>query len=115
MLNRLLLASVTVGVMAAVAGSNTYKVDIIQDSTINGHQVKAGTYKIAIENNMAVLKHGKDSIEVPARTEQGTSKYANTQMRYVENNNLQEIHVGGTTTKIVFGATAPASASGGSF
>jgi hypothetical protein len=47
------------------------------------------------------LKHGKQSITVPAHTEQAQTKYSNTQVQYV-NSVIHEIHVGGTTTKIVF-------------
>jgi hypothetical protein len=102
MLKRSILTFVLAGGVAAFAASNTYKVNILQDSVVEGKQLKAGDYKIAVENNTAVLKHGKETVEVAAHTEQSQSKYSNTQVRYVDNS-ISEIHVGGTMTKIVFG------------
>jgi hypothetical protein len=106
--NRLLLSFITVGVMVVAAASNTYRVHIYQDSVINGKSIKAGDYKVALENNMAVLKQGKQTVEVPAHAESAPSKFASTEIEY-SNNALQEIHIGGSRTKIVFsgaGATA---------
>lgn len=107
MLNKYVLGFVTIGVMAASAAAGTYKVQIFQDSVIDGKQVKAGDYKIEMENNTAVLKQGKQTVELPARAETAPNKFPTTEIRYTNNNNLQEICVGGTTTKIVFdGANA---------
>jgi len=101
MLNKLIITFTVIGAMTAFAAS-TYKVNILQDTVVGGKHVKAGDYKISIENNTAVLKHGKDSIEVPAHTEQAPAKFPSTSVKYVDNA-MNEIHVGGTTTKIVFG------------
>jgi hypothetical protein len=101
MLNKSILSFTMAGAMAAFAATGTYKVNILQDSVVGGKQIKAGDYKVVVENNTAVLKHGKESIEVPAHTEQSQSKYSSTQVRYVDKA-ISEIHVGGTTTKIVF-------------
>ncbi len=100
------------GAAAAFAAAGTYKVDILDNTSVEGKQVKAGTYKVEVENNTAMLKHGKDVISVPAHTEQAASKYSGTQIQYVDNS-IKEIHVGGTTTKIVFdsGNATPGSGS----
>ena len=101
MWNRLIPTFAALGALAAMAASNTYRVDILEDTVIAGKQIKAGDYKIQLENNTAILKHGKNSIEVPAHAEQAASKYSATQVRYVDNA-IQEIHIGGSRTKIVF-------------
>jgi hypothetical protein len=101
MLNKSIFTFVLAGGIAAFAASNTYKVNILQDSVVEGKQIKAGDYKIEVGNSTAVLKHGKQTVEVSAHTEQSQSKYSNTQVRYVDNS-ISEIHVGGTMTKIVF-------------
>jgi hypothetical protein len=89
--------------MTLSAAGLTYKVSLIDDSVIAGKQVKAGDYKVELkDNNTAVLMHGKQSIEVPAKAETVPTKYATTEIEYSSNNNVQEIHVGGTKTKIVF-------------
>jgi hypothetical protein len=101
MLNKVITTLIVVGATTAFAAS-TYKVNILQNTVVEGKQVKAGDYKISVENNTAVLKHGKDSIEVPAHTEQAPAKFPSTTVKYVDNA-INEIHVGGSTTKIVFG------------
>ena len=104
MLNKILLTLTTVGVMTLTAASGTYKVSLLDDSVIGGQQVKAGDYKVQIkDNNTAVLVHGKKSIEVPARTETSPNRFSATEIQYSNSNQIQEIRVGGTNTKIVFG------------
>ncbi len=111
MLNKFVFTAVAAGATIAFAASGSYKVDILDNTMVEGKQVKAGSYKIQIDNNTAVLKHGKDSIEVPAHTEQAASKYSGTQVQYVDNA-IHEIHVGGTSTKIVFGGAGVPSTGG---
>lgn len=95
--------------MAVVAASGTYKVQLYQNSVVDGKDLKAGNYKIQMENNTAVIKNGKNVVEVPARVETAPSKYASTEMEYLNNSTLQEIRIGGTHTKIVFtNPSAPA-------
>jgi hypothetical protein len=94
---------ITVGVMTASAAN--YRVSIHQDANVDGKQVKAGDYKIAVEGNTAVLKRGKESIEVPVKSEQASSKFSSTQIQYADNNTVQEIRIGGTNTKLVFGGS----------
>jgi hypothetical protein len=104
MLNRIALAFLTAGVMT-MSAAGTYKVSLHQNVTVSGKQLKAGDYKIEVkDNNTAVLKQGKNTIEVPVKTETADSKFATTQIQYTDGNNLQEIHVGGTNTKLVFGS-----------
>jgi hypothetical protein len=100
MLNKVITTLVLAGAATAFA-AGTYKVNILQDTVVEGRQVKAGDYKVSVDNNTAVLKHGKDSIEVPAHTEQAPAKFPSTTVKYVDNA-INEIDVGGTTTKIVF-------------
>ena len=102
MLNRIAFSLFTVGAMTASAA--TYHVSFHQDSTVNGQQLKAGDYKVEVNNNTAVLKKGKQTVEVPVHEETATSKFAGTQVQYVDNNKLQEIRIGGTNTKLVFGS-----------
>jgi hypothetical protein len=113
MLNKYVLGFLTVGVMAASAAAGTYKVQIFQDSVIDGKQVKAGNYKIEMENNTAVLKQGKQAVELPARAETAPNKFSTTEIRYTNSNNLQEICIGGTATRIVFSGANSGSHVGG--
>lgn len=97
----LCLSFVALGTMA-FAASNTYKVNVLQDSVIEGKALKAGQYKVSIENGNAVFTAGKELITVPAREETQPNKVSSTEMIYTDGTNLQEIRVGGTHTKIKF-------------
>jgi hypothetical protein len=111
MLNKVILTLAAAGIMTLSAAGATYKVSLLDDSVVAGKQIKAGDYKVELkDSNTAVLMQGKKSVEVPAKTETNPTKYATTEMQYTNNNQLQEIRIGGTHTKIVFGgATTPAS------
>ncbi len=91
---------ITVGLMTASADS--YRVSLHQDAKVDGKEIKTGDYKIEVKNDTAVMKRGKETIEVPVRTETVASKFNNTQIQY-NNNTIQEIRLGGTNTKLVFG------------
>src|SRR5437868_6914215 len=89
--------------MTLSAASGAFKLAFLQDSIIDGKQVKAGDYKLVMkDSNTAVLKHGKQTIELPAHQETAPQKFSTTEMQYTNNNDLKEIHIGSTTTKIVF-------------
>ena len=106
MLNKILLTLSTAGLMTLGAAGVTYKVTLLDNSVISGKQVKAGDYKVELkDNNTAVLLHGKQQIEVPAKAETSATRYSTTEIQYSNNNDLQEIRIGGTNTKIVFGAS----------
>lgn len=94
--------------MSAFAASKTHKVNIEQDSVIEGKTVKAGEYKLSFENGNAMLQMGKQMIEVPAREETTANKVSSDELTYVDNDKLQAINIGGTNTKIVFEAAGSA-------
>jgi hypothetical protein len=106
MKNILLVGLITLGA-TAFAASNTFKVNISQNSVIEGKTLKAGNYKISIENGNAVIKQGKETIEVPAREENEPNKVQSTELLYNDNSELHAIRLGGTHTSIVFEGAAP--------
>jgi hypothetical protein len=91
----------------AFAGNKAFDVNLVQDSMINGQAVKAGSYRVAFENDKVVLKHGKQMIETAAREETSATKFESNEVVYTDKNNLRQISVGGTHTKIIFGAPLP--------
>jgi hypothetical protein len=96
--------------MTLSAASGSYKVSLLDDSVIGGQQVKAGDYKVEIKDNRtAVLIHGKKSIEVRAKTETSPNRFSSTEIQYSNGKQVQEIRVGGTNTKIVFGGAGATS------
>jgi len=84
------------------ASGNTFKMSLTQDSTVEGKTLKAGDYKVSFENGNAVIKQGRETIEVAAHEENDQSKFPVTELVYHEGENLSEVHFGGTHTKIVF-------------
>ena len=109
MLIRVFLCVLTAAVMTLNAATSRYRVKLFEDSVVNGKQLKAGDYKVEMKDNSAVLKNGRQVVEIPAHTEPASSKFRATEVEYKDNNNIQEIHIGGTTTRIVFGNTGPSS------
>ena len=101
-MKKVLLSSFVALGTVAFAASGTVKVNIFQDSVIEGKTVKAGQYKLSMENGNAVLTAGKQSVSVPAREETVPNKISSTQLIFTNNTTLQEIRLGGTNTKIVF-------------
>ena len=98
----LFLSLVALG-STAFAASNNFKVDLFQNSVVNGKTLKAGEYKISMENGNAVIRNHKGSIEVPAHEVTLAKKAQSTALTYLNNTDLQAIRVGGTRTQIVFG------------
>lgn len=104
MLNKILLTLTTAGVLTLSAAGLTYKVSLLDDSTIGGKQFKAGDYKVELkDNNTAVVTKGKKSVEIPMKTETAPTKFSTTEIEYVNDHQVQEIRIGGTNTKLVFG------------
>src|SRR5487761_153234 len=108
---KLLLSIATLGLGVASAASS-YSVNLPSPTWVGGNQLKAGDYKVEVmSDNKVAFKSGKNVVEVPATVEKADKKYPYTTLDTTESK-LQEIHVGGTTTKIVF-KSAPV-ATGGS-
>ena len=106
-----MLVSLIAGACATMfAASDSFKVTLLKDSVIEGKSVKAGDYRISMENGNAVLKQGKTSIEIPAREETRPNKASSNELTYQDPNNLQEIQRGGSNTAIVFEPAAAMSA-----
>ncbi|HEX4231680.1 MAG TPA: hypothetical protein VHZ07_23625 [Bryobacteraceae bacterium] len=103
----LLLGFVALGA-TAFASTKTFTLHIYQDSVVEGKALKAGEYKLSMENGNAVISQGKKTIEVPAKEETVPNKTESTALTYLNNTNLQAINVGGSHTKIVFEGTSPA-------
>lgn len=107
-MRKTLLACFLVLGATAFAAGNTYKVTLFQDSVVEGKTLKAGDYKISVENGNAVIKWGRNnSVEVPARAESDANKFGSTVVLYKGSADVTQIRVGGTHTKIVFEGATP--------
>jgi hypothetical protein len=105
-MTKTLIATFLVLGISAFAASSTHKVEIQQDSVIEGKTIKAGEYKISMLNGNAVLKMGKETIEVPAHEVTEGNKAFSDELLYKDTNNLEAITIGGTNTRIVFESAA---------
>ena len=103
-LTKLILCFSTLALGIASAASS-YKVSLPGKMWVGNTELKAGDYKVEVTGNQATFKSGKDSIQVPAALETSTSKYPATEIEASESK-LTEIHVGGTTARIVFPSAA---------
>jgi hypothetical protein len=103
MLKRFVLAFAIVAL--AVASAATYKVTLPQSSVVNGNELKAGDYRLNVQNDKVTIVNGKQSVEVPVKIENVGQTYDSTAVRYLDQGGkatISEIRLGGTKTKLVF-------------
>jgi len=97
--------------LAVASAASNYSVTLNTPTWVGQTQLKPGDYKVAVEGDKAVFKSGKSTVaEAPAAVEQNAKKYTATTLD-TTGAKLQEIHVGGTTVKIVLkdsGNSSPA-------
>jgi len=89
----------------ALASADTYRVNLIQPSVVGGTELKPGEYKLVVADGKATLSKGKTSVEAQVKVENAGSKFSSTSVRYSNGegkSKIQEIRLGGTTTKLVF-------------
>ncbi len=102
--SKLVLAfgALALGVASAAAH---YRVTINSPSWIGSRELQPGDYKVDLEGNQAVIKTGKETIQVPAKSETSTDKFSATEIRTRNVNGkreIEEIRFGGTRTSILF-------------
>lgn len=88
----------------AFAGTS-YRINLYRPTIVNGTELKAGEVKVEIRDNKAVLKQGKKTAEADVKVENGAQKFLSTTVGYgsdSSSSDLQEIRLGGTSTKLVF-------------
>jgi len=87
------------------ASAATYSVTLFQPSNVAGKDLKPGEYKLTVDGDKAVIAKGKEKVEAAVKLENADSKFSATSVRYADQNGklkIQEIRLGGTTTKVVF-------------
>ncbi len=89
----------------AIASAATYSVTLFQPSTVAGKELRPGDYKLTIDGEKAIIVKGKEKVETSVKLENSETKFGTTSVRYADENGkmkVQEIRLGGTTTKVVF-------------
>ena len=99
------LAVMFVTAIGAAYAASSYHVTLYKPTTVNGTQLKAGDVKVELQGDKVVLKQGKTSVESNVTIQNGTQKFIDSTVSYSGDsttNQVQEIRLGGTTTKILF-------------
>ena len=94
------------------ASAASHSVTLSSAQWAGDKELKPGVYKIEITGDKAVIKAGKTVIDVPATVQTADKKFLHTTFQSVDSK-LTEIDLGGTNTKIVFGAPGAGSIAGG--
>jgi hypothetical protein len=103
-MKKILLSFATVA-LAVASAAQTHRVTLFQPSVVAGTELKPGEYKVTVEGDKATLTSGKTSVSANVKTETADSKFSSTTVRYSNGDGkytVQEIRLGGTTTKVVF-------------
>jgi hypothetical protein len=100
----------------AVAGTRSYTVSLTKSNMLGTTELKPGDYKIEVDGDKAILRQGKVQTESPVKVEESETKFDNNVVRYVNGADgkahIQEIRIGGTRTRLVFGAADAMAGSG---
>jgi hypothetical protein len=105
----LLISAALTLTVASAADKTTYKVTLTQSASVNGTTLQPGDYKIQVEGEKAIITRGKTTVEAPAKLENAEHKFTATSFDYDStkaNPKINEIHIGGTTTRIIFSSSA---------
>ncbi|HWB83637.1 MAG TPA: hypothetical protein VG675_05830 [Bryobacteraceae bacterium] len=103
-MNRKLLLAFAVAALA-IASAKSYNVTLYQAALLGNTELKPGDYKVEVVDQNAVLTDGKSKAQAPVKVESVENKYNTTSVRFTNGDgkmHVQEIHLGGTKTKLVF-------------
>lgn len=96
----------TIGLAALVlAATKSYSFKLFEPALLGATQLAPGEYQVSVVDQNAVIRNGKKECEAPVKVETTESKYPSTTVRFGNGDgkmHIQEIHIGGTKTKLVF-------------
>ncbi len=101
MVKKLIVTCVSAAVMT-LSAAGSYHFTISKDVSAAGKQLKAGDYKVEMKGDVAVLKGGGQTVEIPAHVETTPNKFNTTSVMYANESEIKQVTFGGTHTKIVF-------------
>ena len=110
-MNRNLVLSVIAFAGMAMAAGKTYSVKLFDPAMLGDTELKPGEYRVEVNDQTAIIKSGKIKKEAAVKVETSDSKYDATTVRLSSGAKpqIQEIHIGGTRTKLVFNGSAKTS------
>ena len=89
----------------ANAKTKAYSIELFEPAMLGNKTLAPGEYKVEVDGDKAVLRNGKSESEAPVKVESAGSKYTSTAVRFSNADGkmrIQEIHIGGSSTKLVF-------------
>jgi hypothetical protein len=108
-MNKLMLAVGVFSVGIATAASS-YHVRFVDPTWVAGTELKAGVYDVKVDPaGKVTFKMGKNVVETTGKVEAGDTKFSETQVSTKSVNGqqqLQEMDLGGSKSKITFGGSA---------
>ena len=103
-MKKILLVAIGVAGLA-LASAKSYSITLSQPALLGSMQLAPGDYKVEVVDQKAVVRNGKVQGEAPVKVEDNESKYNSTSVRFATSDGkmrIQEIHIGGSKTKLVF-------------
>jgi len=97
----LALCALTLGVASA---ASVHHITIINPEWVGTTQLMPGDYTVQIDGDKAIVKKGKNVVDVPAKVETMPTKFPTTSLHTRDangKNELEEIWIGGTNQKVV--------------
>jgi hypothetical protein len=88
----------------AFASAKSFTVTLFEPAMIGGTELKAGDYKVELQDQKVVIKHGHETTEASVKVETAEGKYPSTTVTYANadgKNKIEEIRVGGTNMRLV--------------
>jgi hypothetical protein len=90
---------------ASIASAKTYSITLTSAAAIGNSQLKSGEYRLELKGDRVLVKGDKVADEFPVQVENEARKFENTSVTTSSasgSNRIEEIHLGGTTVKLVF-------------
>jgi len=90
--------------ISAAYAANSYHVNLVKPTTVNGAQLNPGDCKIELQGDKVVIKQGKTTVEANVSVQNATQKFVLTTVGYGEGSSseLHDLHLAGTTLKLTF-------------
>jgi hypothetical protein len=91
--------------MAWASAAKPYEVKLNNSALVAGTELQQGAYTVDIAGDKAMIHGKKQSVEASVKVEEGEQKFSATTVQYkmVDGKyRVDEIHLGGTKTKLIF-------------
>lgn len=107
MTKKIVLSLATFALAIAVGASN-YNLTLTKPAVVGGTEIKPGEYKVELNGNKVTLKSGKSVVDADVQVDNATTKFTQTTYCCLAEDGkyrIQELRIGGTSTKLTFKET----------